>query len=275
MWEGLTGKRRKNGLYGMTIGIVVSAILLYLSFYIQFLFLLIPVLLVVIFHYTKAWRFSDRAFYGFFAILVAFFIAMGGISSSFTDAPHHSTSVVKIGSVTYDIKYYYSVSNGSYIFNFSMPIYNATNATELSLINLNSQTVVKENGTFTRSNGNYSLTWNVGQLPPSIYVVNMTVHVLNNSKLTNTFLEFSGPVLLSSTSIFFLLVSNVDYVTSYLAITFLFFLAFAFFARAISTSRQRKSRDGGQNPPNPAAPLEQPIIDTGQQKKGWFGRRRY
>ena len=62
MWGGLSGKRRKYGLYGMVIGIVVSSILLYLSFYISFLYLLIPVLLVVIFHYTKAWRFSDRAF---------------------------------------------------------------------------------------------------------------------------------------------------------------------------------------------------------------------
>ncbi|MCL6002097.1 MAG: hypothetical protein M0Z77_05940 [Thermoplasmatales archaeon] len=269
MWEGLTGKRRKNGLYGMLIGIVVSAILLYLSFYISFLYLLIPILLLVIFHYTKAWRFSDRAFYGFIAIVVAFFLAMGGISNSLTSAPHETTAALTISSTTYDIHFGYYNSSGNYIFNFTLPTKNITNSAKIDLIDLFTNTTLSTtNITFATTGTNYTYSLNAGQLSSHAYVVYMTLHVLKNNTTVNQIVEFLGPVLIPTINVVFLLAESL--ILSYLLITFLFFLAFAFFARALSMSRQRKKKEGDQNPP---IPTDQPVQDTGQQRTGWFGRR--
>ena len=272
MWEGLTGKRRKNGLYGMAIGIVVSAILLYLSFYITFLYLLIPVLLLVIFHYTKAWRFSDRAFYGLIAIVVAFFIAMVGISDSFTGAPHQTTASLTVSSATYDIHFGYYNDSGNYVFNFSLPSTNISNESRLKLVDLfTGATILSNNITLANSGTNYTYVWNTGQLSHHAYVVNMTLFMKNNSTKPY-YIEFLGPVLLSSVSVILSLSESL--ILSYLLITFLFYLAFAFFARALSMSRKRKDKNAGQNPP-PPTPVDQQVIDGNQQKTGWFRRRNY
>ncbi len=274
MWEGLTGKRRKNGLYGLLIGITVSSILLYLSFYVSFIYLLIPVLLLVIFHYTKAWRFSDRAFYGFIAIVIAFFIAMAGISTSITGAPDHSTAAIKMSSVTYDVNFGYYNNNGNYTFNFTVPAKNVTDTAKLQLIDLfTNTTLTTTNVTFNTIGANYSYSWNAGQLSSHAYVIYMTLHFIKNNTTVNQGVEFLGPVLIPAVSVVFLLAKSL--IIYYLLITVLFFLAFAFFARALSTSRQRKSKGGDQNPPNPPTPIDQPIIDGGHQKTGWFRRRNY
>ncbi|MEM0136756.1 MAG: hypothetical protein QXU18_16265, partial [Thermoplasmatales archaeon] len=232
MWEGLLGKRRKNGLYGMIIGIIVSSILLYLSFYISFLYLLIPILLLVIFHYTKSWRFSDRAFYGFIVIIVAFFLAMGGISSSLTGAPHQSTAVLTESSVSYDVHYAYYNNSGNYVFNFSLPSKNVSSNVEFALRDLfTNVTIASTNGTFTSQGSNYSYSWNVGQLSQRAYIVFMTLHFIRNNTTVAQPVEFLGPILISGFSVIMFLSESL--ILDYLLITFLFFLAFAFFARAI------------------------------------------
>ena len=271
MWEGLTGKRRKNGLFGMIIGIVVSSILLYLSFSVSsFLYLLIPILLLVIFHYTKTWRFSDRAVYGFIAIILAFFIAMGGISTSIEGAPHQSTATLTELSVPYYIHFGYYNNSGSYIFNFSLPAKNISNTAQIGLIDLfTNETILSTNATFTNSANNYSYSWNAGQLSSRAYVVLLTLHFMENNTTVNQEVEFLGPVLISGLSVTFYLVERL--IATYLLITFLFFLAFAFFARALSMSRQRRNTDGNQNPPKPT---EQPVMESDQRKTGWFGRRK-
>lgn len=271
MWEGLTGKRRRNGLFGMAIGTVVSAILLYLSFYITFLYLLIPVLLLVIFHYTKLWRFSDRTFYGFIAIVVAFFIAMAGISDSFTGAPHETTAPLKAYSTTYDIHYGYYNESGNYLFNFSLPSANISTNGKLRLVDLfTGSTILSQNITFGSSASNYTYSWNAGQLSNHAYVVNMTLFLKNNS--TKPFYaEFLGPVLISSTSVILYLSESL--ILSYLLITFLFYLAFAFFARALSTSRKRRDKNAGQTPP-PSSGTDQQALDGSQQNSGWLGQRK-
>lgn len=274
MWEGLTGKRRRYGLFGMTIGAVISAILIYLSFYIQLLYLLVPVILVVVFHYTKLWRFSDRAFYGLIAILLGFFIAMGGISANISgesSGSHEAVVALSVANVTYDINFSYQNVSGSYVFDFSMPIQNATDQANVVLLNEKGDTVLSDNVTFLSSNGNYSLSLNAGPLAPSLYVVNLTTHFTNGGGIVNKTAQFAGPVLISTTSIFLLFVGSPSYIEYLLLVPFLFYLAFAFFARAISSSQKRR-RGGDQNPPIPS---DQPVIESGQQKTGWFGRRRY
>lgn len=247
MWEGLTGKRRKRGLLGMVIGIVVASILLYLSFYVSFLYLLIPVILLVILHYTKAWRFTDRAFYGFIAIVVAFFVAMGGISSSIASAPNESTAAISVGSATYDVNFSYFNDSGGYLFNFSLPIQNVTSNAEVALIDLfTNQTVLSTSVTFDSIGTNYSYSWDAGHLSPKAYVVLLTFQVVSNNTTKPQRVEFLGPVLLPFTSLIFLLSGTL--IVSYLLITFLFFIAFAFFARAISMSRKRR-QGAGQQPP--------------------------
>lgn len=268
MWGGLTGKRRKYGLYGMIIGIVVSSILLYLSFYISFLYLLIPVILLVIFHYTKAWRFSDRAFYGFIAIVISFFLAMGGISSSLTGAPHQTTATFTESSVTYDVHYAYSNNSGNYVFNFSLPSHNVSSNVEFALRDLfTNVTITSTNGTFTSSGPNYTYSWNTGQLSQHAYVVLMTLHVKDNNTTVSQPLEFLGPVLISGATVILLLSESL--ILSYLLITFLFFLAFAFFARAISMSRQRRNK-GDQNPP---VQTTQQVQENSNPNTGWFRRQ--
>ncbi len=272
MWEGLTGKRRRNGIYGLIIGVAVSSILLYLSFYISFLYLLIPILLLVIFHYTKLWRFSDRAFYGFFAILIAFFIAMGGISTSITGAPSHSTAVLSVSNSTSDINYSFYNNAGNYTFNFSLPTAHVLNNTTFKLVDLfTGVTLLSRNVTLTTSGSNYSYSWSTGKLSPHAYIVNMTLNVVKNNTSKKEYAEFLGPVLISSLSVILLLSESL--IISYLLITVLFYLAFAFFARALSMSRKKKPKGGDQNPP---MPLEQPILEQPVQKqRGWFRRRNY
>jgi hypothetical protein len=248
MWEGLTGKRRRNGIFGMLISIVIGSILLYLSFYISFLYLLIPVLLIVVFHYTKSWRFSDRTFYGFLAIIIAFFIAMGGISTSLTGAPHESTAAVTVASGTYDVNFSYYNNSGNYLFNFSLPVKNVTNGAQITLNDLfTNKTVLSKNITLGNSSTNYSYSWNAGHLSPKAYVVFLTFHVKHNNSTVSQGVPFLGPVLLPSITVIFLLAESL--IGSYLLITFLFFLAFAFFARAITTSRQKRAKKDEQMKP--------------------------
>ena len=268
MWGGLSGKRRKYGLYGMVIGIVVSSILLYLSFYIPFLYLLIPVLLVVIFHYTKAWRFSDRAFYGFIVIVISFFLAMGGISSSLTGAPHQTTATFTESYVTYDVHYAYSNNSGNYVFNFSLPSHNVSSNVEFVLRDLfTNVTVTSANGTFTSSGSNYTYSWNAGQLSQHAYVVLITLHVRGNNTTVSKSLEFLGPIMISGAMVVLLLSESL--ILYYLLITFLFFLAFAFFARAISMSRQRRNK-GDQNPPVPST---EQVQENSNTNTGWFRKK--
>lgn len=272
MWEGLTGKRRRYGIYGLIIGVAVSSMLLYLSFYISFLYLLIPVLLLVIFHYTKLWRFSDRAFYGFFAILIAFFIAMGGISTSITGAPNHSTAVLSVSNTTSDIHYNYYNDAGNYTFNFSLPAAHILSNTTIKLVDLfTGVTLLSRNATLVTSGSNYSYSWSTGKLLNHAYIVNMTLNVLKNNTSKKEYVEFLGPVLISSLSVILLLSESL--IISYLLITVLFYLAFAFFARAMSTSRRKKPKGGDRNPP---VSVEQPVLEQPtQEKRGWFRRRNY
>jgi|YelNatPaOPRAMG01_1025707.scaffolds.fasta_scaffold05258_5 hypothetical protein len=245
MWGGLTGKRRKNGLFGMLISIVIGSILLYLSFYISFLYLLIPVLLIVVFHYTKLWRFSDRTFYGFLAIIIAFFIAMGGISTSLTGAPHESTAAVTVASSTYDVHFSYYNNSGNYLFNFSLPANNVMNEGQIALNDLfTNKTIISTNITLNASGTNYSYSWNAGHLSPEAYVVFLTFHVKHNNSTVSQGVPFLGPVLIPSITVIFLLAESL--IGSYLLITFLFFLAFAFFARAITNSRQKRAKKDEQ-----------------------------
>lgn len=269
MWEGVTGKRRKNGIYGLAVGTVVSSILLYLSFYISFLYLLIPVILLVVFHYTKAWRFSDRAFYGLIAILIAFFLAMAGISDSISSAPHQATASLTISSVTYDIHYSYTNTQGGYVFNFTLPSLNFTNNIALKLVDLfdPTNTLLSKNATLSLYGSNYTYAWSTGQLSQHAYVVNVTLFLKNDTSKPH-YVEFLGPILISTANLVILLSESL--ILSYLAVTYLFFLAFAFFARAISMSRKRKEKDGDQNPPPPEV---QPPKESGSPRRGWFGRR--
>ncbi|MEM0128083.1 MAG: hypothetical protein QXO03_03230 [Thermoplasmatales archaeon] len=249
MWDGLKGNRRRNGIYGTLIGIVVGSILLYLSFYISFLYLLIPVIILVIFHYTKLWRFSDRTFYGFITIVVAFFIAIAGISTSITGAPHESTLVVSQSTTNYDVHFSYQNVNGNYIFNFTLPLKNVTNSSSVALLDLfTNKTILTNNATLSTNESSHYYSWNVGQLSPRAYVVVIKFNVLQNNTSLGKQAEFLGPVLVSSAAVILFLSESL--ILTYLLVTFLFFLAFAFFARAITTSRQRKEMAGGRRPPS-------------------------
>jgi hypothetical protein len=244
MWEGLKGNRRRNGIYGTLIGVVVGSILLYLSFYISFLYLLIPIVILIIFHYTKLWRFSDRAFYGFITIIVAFFIAMAGISSSITSAPHESTLVVSQASSNYDVHFSYARVDGSYLFNFSLPLKNVTNNSRVSLLDLfTNKTVATSNITLLTNSTSHYYSWDAGPLLPRAYVVVLTFNILQGNQTVAKQAEFLGPVLVSMGTVILALSSSL--ILTYLLVTFLFFLAFAFFARAITTSRQRREKQGG------------------------------
>ncbi|MEM0073206.1 MAG: hypothetical protein QW078_02130 [Thermoplasmatales archaeon] len=250
MWDGLKGSRRRNGIYGMLIGIIVGSILLYLSFYISFLYLLIPIIILVIFHYTKLWRFSDRTFYGFITIVVAFFIAVAGISTSITGAPHQSTFVVSQSSSTYDVHFSYEKVNGDYIFNFSLPLKNVSNSSSLALLDLfTNKTILTRNTTLSTNSSSHYYSWNVGQLTPRAYVVVIKFNILQNNTSLGKQAEFLGPVLVSAGTVILFLSESL--ILTYLIVTFLFFLAFAFFARAITTSRQRKGKQDGGSPPPP------------------------
>ncbi|MGC8644724.1 MAG: hypothetical protein ACP5UO_00480 [Thermoplasmata archaeon] len=249
MWEGLKGNRRRNGIYGTLIGIVVGSILLYLSFYITFLYLLIPIIILVIFHYTKLWRFSDRAFYGFITILIAFFIAIAGISSSITGAPHESTLVVSQASSNYDVHFSYAKVNGSYLFNFSLPLENVTNNSKVALVDLfTNKTVMAQNITLLANDTSHFYSWDAGPLVPRAYVVVLTFGLLQGNKTVVKQAEFLGPVLVSLAAV--ILSLSASLILTYLLVTFLFFLAFAFFARAITTSRQRREKQQGGAPPS-------------------------
>lgn len=240
MWGGLTGNRRKNGIYGLLIGVIVGSILLYLSFYISFLYLLIPIVLVVVFHFTKAWRFTDRSFYGLIVIVVAFLVATGGISSSIVNSSHHSVATASVGSTTTNINFAYFDNKGSYSITLSLPSNNLSNKASISLLNLfTNKTISTTNVTMLNSGSNYTLSFNLGNLSKLAYVILLSLSVTNTNKTKNV--EFLGPILVPFTAIMQYLIESL--VLSYLLITYLFFLAFAFFARAVTTSR----RKGPQN----------------------------
>lgn len=245
MWEGLKGNRRKNGIFGTLIAIVISSILLYLSFYISFLYLVIPIVILVIFHYTKLWRFSDRAFYGFIAVVIAFLIAMTGISYNIVESPHHSYAAQIVSNTTYDVHFNYTENGGNYYLNFEVPSYKVLPSANISVLDLfTNKTVSSYNASMVKSGENYTYSQNLSKLANRVYVVLFTFRTIGNNSTSNVTLshsvEFLGPVLLPFYSITILFSERLF--VSYLAITFLFYLAFAFFARAITTSRQRRSK---------------------------------
>jgi|GEM_PF-1014174 hypothetical protein len=245
MWEGLKGSRRKNGVMGTAISVVVAAILLYLSFYIAFLYLIIPIVILIIFHYTKLWRFTDRSFYGFIAIVLAFIIAMGGISSNIESSPHQSTSVQTISNTTYDIHFSYSQVAGYYSVSLTMPSVNVSPAAKISLLDLfTNQTLVTYPASLVREGNNFTVSQNISRLSERAYVVLFNFSTFKNNSTSSAIVphsvEFLGPVLLPLTTVTLLFSERLF--VSYFIITFLFYLAFAFFARAITVSRQRRSK---------------------------------
>ncbi len=249
MWGALTGKRRKSGIYGLVIGTIVSSILLYLSFYVVFLYLIIPIVLLLIFHYTKLWRFSDRAFYGLLAIVIAFFLAIGGLSSSVVNSPHQAVDVLSIASVSTDIHFSYSNnSNGIYFFNLTIPSEHVSNNASVSLIDLfTNKTVSTRNVTMVHSGGNYSNSLSLGNLQKKAYVVLYTFHAYQNNSSATVKAEFLGPVLVPISSVIGYLAGSL--IKSYFLITYAFFLAFGFFARAIATSRRRAATGKAEQKP--------------------------
>ncbi|MGC8546443.1 MAG: hypothetical protein ACP5MU_02150 [Thermoplasmata archaeon] len=244
MWKGLTGNRLKNGTKGLLIGVIVSSILLFGSFYIYFLYLLIPVILVIIFHYTKTWRYTDRSFYGFLTIVIAFFIAVSGISYTLINAPSHSDVIYQIDSLSYDIHFNYTNINNDYLVYFSIPANNISSNANISLISLFTGGIFSNYTVTMIKNGSYYYaSENLGHLSNNAYVLNFTFYTTNIS--TNISIkhsvEFLGPVLVPLYVI--ILEFGKTLLITYLIITYIFFLIFAYFARMISNARKRAPKN--------------------------------
>jgi len=240
MWEGLTGKRLKSGTKGLLIGVIISSILLFGSFYIYFLYLLIPVILVIIFHYTKTWRYTDRSFYGFLAIMIAFFIAVSGISYTLTNAPSHSDVIYQINGLSYDIRFNYTNINNDYLVYFSIPANNISSNANISLISLFTGDIFSNYTVEMIKNGStYYASENLGHLSNNAYVLNFTfftVNISNNTYIKHS-VEFLGPVLVPIYVI--ILEFGKSLLITYFIITYIFFLIFAYFARMIGNARKR------------------------------------
>lgn len=243
MWKGFTGMRRRNGIMATALSVVIASVLLYLSFYISFLYLLIPVVILVIFHFAKSWRFTDRAFYGFVAIIVSFLIAMGGISYNISQSANHSVEPITVSNTTYDVSFNYTESAGIYYASFSLPSTGVAPAASLQLLDLfTNDTLGQYNVTMTKSDGNFTLSQNLGSLGGKIYVLLLTFNTYDNSssKTSPNTVEFLGPILVPFFSIYVQFAYREF--LSYFAITFLFFMAFVFLARTMSMSRQRAAQ---------------------------------
>ncbi len=247
MWEGLKGNRLKNGTRSLVIGIIVSSILLFGSFYIYFLYLLIPVVLVIIFHYTKSWRYTDRSFYGLIAIVIAFFIAVSGISYTIANSPSHSEVIYHIGSYSYDIHFNYSNVNNNYSFFISMPANNISSNANITLLNLfTGSTFIKYNLTMIRNGSNFNIFKNLGHLAGNAYVINFTFFSIANNSSQMHFVQFLGPILVPLYEVVFAFAKSL--LITYLVITYIFFLVFAYLARMIGNTRKRNTKGKGTPP---------------------------
>lgn len=242
MWEGLKGIRLKNGALGLFLGVIMSSILLFASFYIYFLYLLIPVLLVIVFHYSKSWRFSDRAFYGFVVIVISFFIAVSGISYTLVGEPPHSEVIYQLNGTSYDIHFNYAKLENDYIIYFSIPANNISQSINVTLINLFTGGSFANYSLSMVKNGSvYYVSKDIGPLSAEAYVLNFTFFSkLNNTSVAHS-VEFLGPVLVPVYVI--ILEFGKSLLITYLIITYIFFLIFAYFARTIANAKKRSPRN--------------------------------
>ncbi len=244
MWKGLSGTRLKNGSKGLIIGIIVSSILLFSSFYIYFLYLLIPIILVVIFHYSKSWRYTDRSFYGFIAIIIAFFIAVSAISYEIGNSPAHSEIIYQINGGSYDINFNYTNVNNNYTVHISMPANNISSNANLSVDSLFGGILSNYTMTMTRNGSYYYASENLGHLSNNAYVFNFTFFVTyaSNNTTKGHFVEFLGPILVPLYVVVLQFAKSL--LITYFVITYIFFLIFAYFARMIGNARKRSPRNG-------------------------------
>lgn len=242
MWEGLKGPRLRNGALGLFLGVIISSILLFASFYIYFLYLLIPVILVIVFHYSKSWRYSDRAFYGFLVIIISFFIAVSGISYTLIGEPSHSEIIYQLNGASYDIHFNYTKLQEDYIIYFSIPANNISQNISVKLIDLfTGGTFANYSLSMVKYGSLYYLSKDIGSLSNKAYVLNFTFFTTFNNTTAAHSVEFLGPVLVPVYII--ILEFGKSLLITYLIITYIFFLIFAYFARTITNARKRAQRN--------------------------------
>ena len=237
MWEGIKGKRLENGAKALLFGIIVTSFLLYLSFYVYYIYILIPIILVVIFHYSGSWRVSDRAFYGFIAIFIAFLISVAAISFNLEGTPHNSATTIRNSLGTYSVYFNYTKEgnlvemfiklNTTEVYNATARLYDLINARNIEIINL----------IFNKVGGNSTASFGLTNLSGSIYIIflNFTFHSANST--VSTQLGLLGPILVSALGLWIYLVK--DLALSYLIVTYGFFIIFVALIRFMNKSRER------------------------------------
>ncbi len=237
MWEGIKGNRLQNGAKGLLFGIIVTSFLLYLSFYLYYIYILIPIILVVIFHYSGSWRVSDRAFYGFIAIFIAFLISVAAISFNLEGTPHNSITTIKNSLGTYSVYFNYTKEgnliemfiklNTTEVYNATARLYDLINARNIEIVNL----------VFNKVGENSTTSLSLNNLSGSIYIIflNLTFHSSNST--VSTKLGLLGPILVSPVGLWLYLVK--DLAISYLLVTYGFFIIFVALIRFMNKSRER------------------------------------
>jgi hypothetical protein len=260
MWEGVKGNRLRYGIRASFLGIPVVALLFFLTFYIYFFYLIVPIALFIIFHYSKSWRFTDRAFYGIIVILISFVIAGAGISSTIMNAPHHDATNYVTAQGTYNLYFNYTDTQGNYTINFIIPSANISNQLNISLKDLfTNKTISNYSLSMVKTGSNYSIAKNLGELSPIGYVVYFTFFTLNNTSMIPHTYGFVGPVLAPFTTILYYFLAGT--MVGYVLITFAFFMILVYLARMMGTRNRGGRQQKGQSD---VTPPDQINLSSGQ-----------
>ncbi len=245
MWQGLQDKRLKNGLTGAVFGILVTSFLLYFSFYLYYIYILIPIILVVIFHYSGSWRVSDRAFYGFIAIFIAFLISSAVISINLENTPHSSITTIKNSLGSFALDFNYSKLNQNIKLFFSLNSTAVKNATAEIYDLINARVIENTTLIFSKSGSISTSVLNLTDMPSTIIAIYLNISFATNNGSISSNVGILGPVLVSFSGLWLYLIK--DLAIGYLLVTYGFFLIFALLVRFMNRTRERNTgRKGGK-----------------------------